>query len=276
MDIPKGNCEENLIYKNTKERDIMLTFLPPSVKKYEKAPLYFIIPGGGWVLETRQSMIEFSQKSVDALRNEGFAVVSIDYRVTQEGAVMRDIITDCFDAARYVSHYADVFGIDRDEFYVSGHSAGGHLALMLSYGNTSDFCDGYEFCDTFTVKATAPMSPPTVLFDNRTHNLAYELGLAFNNCDTEEERKKSSPVSYVSEKSPATLLMAGTSDYLVFSLSSQRLFEMLKDAGVKCNLILSLGGGHCFEKIHDGIEPSVTMDEIQGLITHFILGVYKK
>ena len=105
MDIPRGQIKEDLVYKNTPQRDLMLTFLPPIKRRYEKAPVYFIIPGGGWHHEERQSMIEFSIQSVEALRNEGFAVVSIDYRVCGEGVVMSEIIADCFDAARYIAHY---------------------------------------------------------------------------------------------------------------------------------------------------------------------------
>lgn len=71
MDIPKGNKQADLIYKTTPQRTLMLTFLPPLTKKYEKAPVYFIIPGGGWHTEERQSMIDFSERSVEALRNEG-------------------------------------------------------------------------------------------------------------------------------------------------------------------------------------------------------------
>lgn len=41
--------------------------------------MYFIIPGGGWHIEDRQSMIDFSIQSVEGLRDKGFAVVSIDY-----------------------------------------------------------------------------------------------------------------------------------------------------------------------------------------------------
>ena len=98
IDVPNGNNAADLVYKITPRRNLMLTFLPPIKEKFDKAPVYFLIPGGGWHVETRQSMIDFSLSSVETLRNEGFAVVSIDYRVYKDGVVMREIITDCFDA----------------------------------------------------------------------------------------------------------------------------------------------------------------------------------
>ena len=270
MNIPKGKIVENLVYKNTPQRDLMLTFLQPLQKKYKKAPVYFIIPGGGWHYEERQSMIDFSIKSVERLRNEGFAVVSIDYRVCIDDVVMSEIITDCFDAARYVAHFADVLEIDKNNFALSGHSAGAHLALMLSYAPKECFMDNYEFNDDFTIMSVAAMSAPTILADDSTNNLR-DLSDVFKGCNTKEEREKMSPVYYVTSKCPPTLLCAGTSDYLVFPTSSEKLFEKLTECNVPCELKLSVGAGHCFEKIHNTIEQSINMEEMQNLIADFIL-----
>ena len=239
-----------------------------------KAPLYFIIPGGGWHVETRQSMIDFSKDSVEALRNEGFAVVSIDYRVCGEGVEMKEIITDCFDAARYVAHFSDVLEIDKDSFVLSGHSAGAHLALMLSYAPKENYTDNYEFDDEFTVLAVAAMSPPTILSDNNTHNLR-DLDDVFSE-PSNAEKDKHSPITYVNEACPPTLLCAGTSDYLVFANSSEKLYNKLKECNVPCELILSVGGGHSFERMHETIEPSLSMTNVHKSIVEFVSEVICK
>ncbi|MBQ3426734.1 MAG: alpha/beta hydrolase [Clostridia bacterium] len=270
MDIPKGNIKQELIYKKTAQRDLMLTFLPPVKEKCEKAPVYFIIPGGGWHTEERQSMLDFSAQSVERLRNEGFAVVSVDYRVSGEGVCMREIITDCFDAARYIAHYADRLQIDNESFVLSGHSAGAHLALMLAYSPQEAFCDDYEWSDGFKVKCIAAMSAPTVLYDNSTNNLR-NMHEAFLGCDTEKEKEFTSPITHVTENCPPTLLCAGTSDYLVFSSSSERLYKRLKEKNVPCELKLSVCGGHSFEKVHKDIEPSIAMEDIQSAISEFVM-----
>ncbi len=263
----KGRAD--LVYKKTPQRDLMLTFLPPTHKKYDKAPIYFLIPGGGWHVETRQSMLDFSLQSVESLRKEGFAVVSIDYRVYKEGVVMREIITDCFDAARYISHFSNALGVDKECFVTSGHSAGAHLALMLAYAPIDDFQDGYEFTDTFTVKATAVMSPPTALHDNSTNNLRDIKDLFLGK--EKEEMERMSPISYVTESCPPTFLSAGTSDYLVFANSSEMLYQKLLACDVECELLLSIGGGHCFEQIHGCLKPSVPMEKVQDSLTDFIV-----
>ncbi len=270
MDIPKNNSQADLVYKNTPQRDLVLTFLPPLVKKYDLAPVYFLIPGGGWHMEVRQDMINFSTVSVENLRNEGFAVVCIDYRVCGEGVVMREIITDCFDAAKYIAHFADELEIDKEKFVLSGHSAGAHLALMLSYAPGDLFKDDYAFSDEFKVIASVPMSPPTILYNNSTHNLR-DLSDVFKDCDTKEEKEKTSPITYITKACPPTLLCAGTSDYLVFANSSEKVYAKLKECNVPCELKLSVGGGHCFEKMHETVEPSVSLLKMQEYITQFVL-----
>ena len=153
---------------------------------------------------------------------------------------------------------------------LSGHSAGAHLALLLSYASAKEFKGDYEFDDNFIVKAVVAMSPPTILYDNNTNNLR-DLSDVFKNCDTIDERKKTSPISYVTDNSPPTLLCVGTSDYIVFPTSSERLYEKLKEKKVLCKLILSVGGGHSFEKIHSFVEPSIGMSEMQNALVKFIL-----
>lgn len=276
MDIPRGNMRADLIYKNTPKRDLMLTFLPPKWKAYEKAPVYFLIPGGGWMAEARQSMLDVCIQSVEELRASGFAVVAIDYRTGSESANMHTIITDCFDAVRYVAHYADTLCIDRERFLVSGHSAGAHLALMLSYAPENAYRDEGSFSDMFHVAAVAAMSPPTVLYDDSMHHLSGALRTVFAPCDTEEERKKESPISYASPDCPPTLLCAGTSDYLVFSVSSERLQTALERCGATSELILSVGGGHVFERISPRVEPSKNMSDIQNAIRDFMLRYAKQ
>lgn len=269
IDVPTGNNAAELIYKRTASKDLKLTFLPPKKTRYDKAPVYFLIPGGGWHVENRQSMIDFSIQSVEALRNEGFAVVSIDYRVYKDGVVMREIIVDCFDAARYVAHFAETLKIDKDSFITSGHSAGAHLALMLSYTPNNEFQDNYAFTDTFKVKVAAVMSPPTILHDPSTYNLRDLDDLFIGEQNGEKER--TSPITYVTTYSPSTFLIAGTCDYLVFATSAEKLYQKLLNCGVKAKLLLAKGAGHSFEKIYDCIEPNVTMEDVQDEIVRLVL-----
>lgn len=249
-----------------------MTFLLPTKKIFDQAPVYFIIPGGGWHSENRQSMIELSQISVDALRKKGFAAVAPDYRVFLDGTHIEEAISDCFDAARYIAHFADKFQIDKNRFVLSGHSSGGHLALMLAYAPQDIFKKDSVLDDSFGVKAVMPMSPPAILYEDGmpvTHNLRYIFDV-FTGTSL-SQRREASPYDYVTPNCPPTLLSAGTSDRIVFCNSSELLFEKLQKNNVQSELILSVGGGHCFEKMHENIIPSPSMEDIQNKMTEFAL-----
>lgn len=275
MDTPKDNREQTLIYKSIGSRDIALTFLPPLNFVYEYAPVYFIIPGGGWHMESREDMLDFSSVSVEALRENGFAAVSIDYRVSvEDGIEIEEIISDCCDAARYISHFAQVLKINPDTFVVSGHSAGGHLALMLAYAPHDLFRKDSVLTDDFKVVAAAPLSAPTILYSDgieQTLNIDTSRNNIFRTDNTEARRKKASPYTYVSADSPPTILCSGTSDRIVFPNSSELVHKRLSEYGVRSELVLSVCAGHCYEQMHDGIIPSPSREEIQQIITDFIL-----
>ncbi len=261
--------QKDFVYKVTPQRDLQLTFVPPNKPKYEKAPLYFVLPGGGWYVEERLGMMNYAKVSVGALLDEGFAVVAADYRVTPEGIFVADIIEDCLDALRFCAHHADEWGIDRDKFFISGHSAGAHLSLMTGMVK-EDFRAENSYTDPYTVVGIAPMSPITDLTDEDA--MRFNHGYLFpEGGDTEAERLRVSPISYASADTPDTLLIAGTSDYHVLPRHSEKLFDKLVEAGAKTRLMYSVAGGHGFEPMHYGVEPQPGMEGVQEEIVKFIL-----
>ena len=98
MDILARSPHIHHVYKKTPQRDLQLTYVKADNHKFDKAPLYFVIPGGGWYVEERLGMLNYARVSVNALLEAGFAVVTTDYRVTTEGVFLKDIVADCFDA----------------------------------------------------------------------------------------------------------------------------------------------------------------------------------
>lgn len=254
---------EKLIYREVEGKKVELLFAEPVRKIYDKAPLYFLIPGGGWHFAKKESMFEFSEISVKKLSEAGFATVSIDYRTAQDGANMSDIVSDCEAALKFMVDNSERFNIDMHRIVFSGHSAGAHLALLTAYAVAPKVCR----CE---VKAVAALSPITILYREDTHNLG-DIVDVFKDCNKYDEMKKYSPYEYVTKNSPPTILCAGTADNLVLPKSSELLFEKLKSNGVDCKLVLSEGGGHCYEKTDENIEPSVSLDEMQKIISDYIL-----
>lgn len=272
-DIPKNDMQADLVYKSIGERKLYLTFYPPVKKCYDKAPLVILITGGGWMCGSRSGIVEMFSDMLDSLKNKGLAIASIDYRVyAEENVFMQDIISDCFDGARYLSHFADVLGIDRNKIIAAGHSAGAHLALMLGYAPKDLFVKNSELSDDFKVSAIFAASAPTFMYEEgvgKTLNFDYE-NVFFDKSDI-KERKKTSPIEYVSAKCPPTLLCAATSDRLVYPEASELLYGKLMENDVICEFHLSVGGGHCFEQINKSLNPDITLKDVYKIAENFIL-----
>ena len=214
-------------------------------------------------------MLNYAGVSVKALLDAGFACVTADYRVTPEGVFVADIIEDCLDALRFCAHNADAWGIDPHQIFISGHSAGGHLALMTGMVKEG-FRSAESYTDPYTVRAIAPMSPITDLTDEQA--MRFDHGYLFpEGGDTEEARLQVSPITYAGADTPDTLLIAGTSDYHVLPRHSEKLFDKLNEMGANTRLMYSIAGGHGFEPMHYGVEPQPGMPGVQEEIVKFIL-----
>lgn len=263
----------DLVYKNINDKVLELTFLPPLNKIYEKSPVYFLIPGGGWHTAKRESMIDFSKLSVDMLREKGFAVAAIDYRTANEQIKICDIIGDCFDAMGYLAEHSESLEIDVQKIAVSGHSAGAHLALMLAYADGNRFTKQYDFNKiSAKIKVAALLSPATVLYEEEYgKTIGFGISYLFKNPDDLDERKKASPIEYVSDLSPSTILFAGTSDPLIYPKSSEILYDKLNLYKVNCKMVLSENAGHSFEKLSEDNEPSVSFEQIQKMLVEFVV-----
>lgn len=65
------------------------------------------------------------------LMNRGFAVVAVNYRLSPK-AQNPAYIEDAAAAVAWTFSHIEEFGGSKDKIFVSGHSAGGYLSLMLA------------------------------------------------------------------------------------------------------------------------------------------------
>ncbi len=92
-------------------------------------PLMFFVHGGGWRGGERSQ--EGRVRFMDLLLSRGMAVASIDYRVSP--AVKHPAhIQDVAQAFAWIHENAPRYGIDADNIFVTGQSAGGHLVSLLA------------------------------------------------------------------------------------------------------------------------------------------------
>lgn len=130
-------------YAEIEGRPLQLDFYPP-LTAASPAPLIIWIHGGGW-----QNGDKASTGPSLRLRQDGFAVASINYRLTSQAGdwgsapvVWPAQAHDIKAAVRWLHASADVLDVDPCAFVSWGSSAGGHLSAILGVSNEHEFLEG--------------------------------------------------------------------------------------------------------------------------------------
>ena len=141
-----------------KERCVLDIYYPETDKGF--ATLVWFHGGG---LETGNKDL------LDGFRRQGFAVVSVNYRLFPQ-CKCPDYIDDAAMAVAWTFENIGKYGGDKNQIYVSGHSAGGYLTLMVALAK--EYMKKYG-ADADKIAKAYPVSGQTV-----THNtIRKERGL---------------------------------------------------------------------------------------------------
>lgn len=157
----------------------------------------------------------------EGLKNKGVAVAAVNYRLSPK-ANHPAYIDDAAASVAWVFDHIEEFGGDPSKIYVSGHSAGGYLALMV--GLDEQYLQKYN-ADVNKVKAYFPISGQTI-----THNtVRKELGRPENVPFANEF----APLNHVKKDTPPFLLITGdrTKEIPSRYMENAYLYEALKDVG---------------------------------------------
>ena len=134
------------------------------------------------------------------LRNKEIAVVAVNYRLSPN-ATNPAYIIDAAEAVAWVFKNIEKYGGDPGKIFVSGHSAGGYLALMV--GLDKKYLEAYGV-DADNIKGLIPISAQT----NTHYTIRKERGLPMDIPVIDEY----APINRVREGLPPTLLTTGGSD----------------------------------------------------------------
>ena len=99
-----------------------------------------------------------NKELIEGFRRQGFAVVSVNYRLFPQGKCP-DYIEDAAQALAWTFENIEKYGGDPEHIYVSGHSAGGYLALMMVLAK--EFTQKYGL-DADRIAKAYPISGQTV------------------------------------------------------------------------------------------------------------------
>lgn len=206
---------DDLNYSATKDKDAGLDLYVPKDASV-KTPAAIFIHGGYWRNQTRsyyQTFTGLYQNVGLALAKRGIATAVIDYRLYPR-ANCDEQIADVAQATAFVKQNAALYNIDPTRIYLVGHSAGGHLALMVSWARKNT--------DVRGVVALSPILDIGHMRANKEADFNKELTVPF--FGTGENDKKYSPAEFATPDAAAALLLFGSKDY-AYLIEQSRLYK---------------------------------------------------
>jgi acetyl esterase/lipase len=248
----------------------------------QKIPVVVWLHGGGWRFGDRHMAPDLSRFFAE----RGFAMVSIDYRLSDE-AVFPAPIEDVKTAIRWIRSVSDAFELNSDQVGLWGSSAGGHLAACAALSPREQFqgsehldfsgavqavVDGYGPVDFSLIdKERDQFTPAAVDVEGVVvpdllpagHPESFEsrfLGVPVQS--SPEQVKRANPIAYVQRGAPPFLILHGLSDRLIPWPQSRLLFEALQVAENEVTMLTfeRLGHGFFNNSKLDFVDPgSVTM-----------------
>jgi len=170
-----------------------------------------------------------------------------------------EIVQDIERAVRFIRYHAAEYGVDPNRLGISGGSAGGHLSLMTGALAPEPNKDAKDPVDRVSsaVQAVACFFPPTDFLNYGKEGAsamkidtlkgywpAFGVTDKTPADDAEKVARLTSPMSYVSDKMPPTLIIHGDADPLVPIQQSRIFIAKLKELKVPNQLEVRPGKGH--------------------------------
>lgn len=253
VDLATQKATKNTIeYKNIATKKLSLDLHIKGANLIQKRPLLIWVHGGAWKRGSKEAFITKNKLLLQSLLNEGYAVASIDYRLSGE-AIFPAQIQDINDGINFLYENAKKYALDIDKIAIMGRSAGGHLASLIAASNahkdTKFYAKNRE--PKYKILAAVDFFGPSDLMHLRDGKPSQNslktpeaklLGVApKSNIDI---AKWASPITYVDKNTPPFIILQGDNDTNVPYTQSTALYKTLKSFHIKSKLFIAKGARH--------------------------------
>jgi len=208
---------------------------------------------GGWYSSWAppENRVRQFREMLDA----GFTMIPV-YHGSAPRYKVPDAYSDVSRAIRHIKMNAESYGVDAGRIGVTGGSAGGHLALMIGLDSDQGVTDDSDevMRTGNSVAAVVAYFPPVEFREVESAEVGIinevpqeELLGRFPALDYDDELIPSvTPILFVDETDPPTLLVHGDADPLVNVTHSYAIKEKFDSNEVESELIVIPGAEHGF------------------------------
>lgn len=235
----------------------MLMDIPWDIQKDWKRPAVIVVPGGAYAMVSKRE----GEPVASAFFAKGFQAFILDYLVAKDGISYPEQLLEVAAAVDYVKKNAEAFCVNKDEVFVVGFSAGGHLTGNLAVEHT-------HVCDKAGVsldcKPTAVGLCYPVISQIHGHQGSYDNLLQGYTDEAKKELLKTLNLNEaVSKDTPPAFLWATANDACVPADNAIRYALALAEKGIAYELHVYPDGHHGLStggfEVNDQAQPRVTV-----------------
>jgi acetyl esterase/lipase len=209
----------------------------PAGRSTTTTKVMILVHGGGWNAGDKTDFNAF----IDSLkkREPSYAIFNINYRLAIAPNLFPVQEMDVKTAIEFIYNKRNEYHIS-DKFVLLGASAGGHLSLLHAY----------KYASPVKIKAVVDFFGPTELVSlyNNPPNPLIPLLLFSVTGGTPASHaamyQQSSPVNFINNQSPPTIILQGGLDIVVSPLQSELLKTTLQSNAVVHQYVFYPAEGH--------------------------------
>lgn len=186
-------------------------YVPDTVDAKHPAPVLVFFYGGSWQFGSKDDYLFVGQ----ALASKGFVAVIADYRVYPE-VYFPAFVEDGAKVFAWTRDHIGTYGGNTDALFLSGHSAGAYIAVMLAVNHS--YLEQANVPPQ-TVRGTIGIAGPYDFLPLQDDNLK----ALFSKAKPEDTQ----PVNFVDGHNAPMLLVTGDEDETVIPRNTERLSKKL-------------------------------------------------
>ena len=229
-----------MVYRQVGDWRGQLDIYVPVATGSRPALIYF--HGGGWRGGSRKDVANHLAPYL----TRGFVVIAVSYRGARI-ALAPAAVTDARCALHWVVNNAARYRIDKSRIVLSGHSAGGHLALLAGYlapaAGLDAECRGDQNVKPAAVVAwNAPSDLRQYMLARRADGEPIEWLQSAEKAP--ELADAISPISYARAGMPPTVSVHAIADPEIPHAQAAKLHARLRAGGVQNELVTLQSDGH--------------------------------
>lgn len=232
FNISSFTSQKKFLYKNIDDTKLYVkVYSPKYIDKNKRYPAMVFFFGGGWIDGNRKQFVNHAEY----FSKRGIICFLADYRTAKRNHTTPfESLKDAKSVIRFIRMNALNFQIDPNKIIAAGGSTGGHLAaataLIQEFNESSDKL-------SISCKPNALVLYNPVL-DNSPKGYGYDrIG---------ENYKKFSPIYNLQKEVPPTLIIHGTKDKIVPSITAKNYKRKMDSLQQWCDLKLYEGEDHGF------------------------------